>query len=185
LPREEEEFVDEALPPTPPSSNEQVSSPEMEINITADDFPNVLDDPGIGLEEFLQMQCDKHPETQNLINRAANQTDLFPNQDHEFEGFIQQTESSQELIAFDSSYCPKLSASYSLSLNSMMDSSAYQDLSRRGSFLVNSPDCQLRRTNSAFSDHIAVVEHFLQKKWESSNGLIKSQESGSVIFFLI
>lgn len=57
-------------------------------------------------------------------------------------------------------------------------SDAYGSIVDRGPLLVNGHDFQLRGTNSLFSDHIAVLEHFLRKKWVSSGAVMKHKHDG-------
>lgn len=51
-----------------------------------------------------------------------------------------------------------------------MGSSAYSAAAARSPILVQGAHFEVRRTNSAFSDHFNVVEYFLYQKWTKTEG---------------
>ena len=59
---------------------------------------------------------------------------------------------------------------------SQMGPAAYTDIVEKGPLLVHGPHGQLRRTNSLFSDHITVVEHFLKQKWKNAGALLNKSD---------
>jgi hypothetical protein len=62
-----------------------------------------------------------------------------------------------------------------------MGATSYAHAISRAPLLIRGPHGDLHKSNSLFSDHIAVVEHFLKQKWASPRSLLKHGEEGSVI----
>ncbi len=67
---------------------------------------------------------------------------------------------------------------------SQMGPAAYADVAAKGPLLVRGPHGQLHRTNSLFSDHITVVEHFLRQKWLNAGALLNRGDEWYVKFSL-
>jgi hypothetical protein len=53
-----------------------------------------------------------------------------------------------------------------------LESSSYDFGVARGQLLVKGAHSEVRRTNSAFSDHFNVVEHFLKESWKNSEAIL-------------
>ncbi|KAK5019947.1 hypothetical protein LTR16_000018 [Cryomyces antarcticus] len=56
----------------------------------------------------------------------------------------------------------------------------------KGPVIFSGDQTQIRATNSSFSDHINLVEHFLRQKWQGNSDLVKRDEclSNSVAFMI-
>lgn len=161
-------------PPTPPSSHDPVSSPEIEL--PEQSYSAALDESGLGIDNFMPMRDDEASTTQ--VANASDPSDMYLMGHNDI--FSNYNTHNNEISIFESgslSFSPKSTIPFSLSLP-QMNSAAYQDVTERGALLLKGQDCQLRRTNSAFSDHISVLEYFLQKKWEASGGLSNYQDTG-------
>ena len=65
-----------------------------------------------------------------------------------------------------------------------MGAMSYAHAISRAPLLIRGPHGDLHKSNSLFSDHIAVVEHFLKQKWASPRSLLKHGEEGSVTFLV-
>lgn len=186
-------------PPSPPSSHEQASSPEIEISSAPFPFPLNDMDPNTTLDEYL-INCQQDATVSHGLVQASAECNYLMSQSNPFEEDYTQQAPYQQLsipqtLSISSSNprveLPRVESVPEITflttqksvipeaLSYHMDSNAYLDLSGKGSLLLNREDCKLRRTNSVFSDHIAVLEYFLQKKWDSST-LGNSKDSGSV-----
>lgn len=68
-----------------------------------------------------------------------------------------------------------------------MGGTSYANAISKAPLLIRGPHGDLHKSNSLFSDHIAVVEHFLKQKWAGPRSLSKHGEEGlanSVSFML-
>jgi hypothetical protein len=68
---------------------------------------------------------------------------------------------------------PCLTAAISLSA---IQPSSYDFAVARGPVLVKGAHSEVRRTNSAFSDHFNVVEHFLKESWKNSEAILTNSD---------
>lgn len=59
-----------------------------------------------------------------------------------------------------------------------MGGSSYANTAGKAPLLIRGPHGELHKSNSLFSDHIAVVEHFLKQRWASPKSLLKHGEEG-------
>lgn len=165
-------------PPTPLLTHDAVSSADGDLSEQS--YTIALEDTDFGLEALVQMHGDKPPETETQLEAVefSSSSHMYSMDHNDF--FLSYDDHEDNTIALTgevSEYTPRLTIPLSLSMP-QMDSRAYKDLSERGSLLLEGQDCHLRRTNSPFSDHIAVFEYFLRKKWEGSGGLSNIDDVG-------
>ena len=147
-------------------------------------------DPGVGHEEIAMDGCYL-----GMHDLDTNQIDLLSNYDVEPSKTQQTSSMSSNLninffdpdnfLSNDASQSNALTmfcknGSYDSPMSqlplyfsfSQMGPAAYADVAVKGPLLVRGPGGQLHRTNSLFSDHIAVVEHFLRQKWLNAGALL-------------
>ncbi|RFU28417.1 hypothetical protein B7463_g7916, partial [Scytalidium lignicola] len=147
------------------SSHVGIESPEL-LAFTEPNFPNN--------QTFPEFQCNTAKDLAEKEASAEGGWDAPTSNDvPEFQHVIDNT--------FDLSRLP------SMTLQNTMGLSQYKNISSIGSFLLQEQESQLRNTNSLFSDHIAVCEHYLKLKWNRSAALLHREDNcltTSVYFML-
>ena len=142
-----------------------------------------MEDPGTSQMEFLNDDQVEASEIQQRFPISSHMDTDFFDLENLLSNDVPQA-NDLTLFCKSGSYSSPLSQlplSFTLS---QLGPAAYADVAVKGPLLVRGPHGQLHRTNSAFSDHITVVEHFLRQKWLNTGALLNRGDQWYVGSFL-
>jgi myosin heavy subunit len=182
-----------------PASHPDQDTPPNEESMTVSDFNEENEDPK---DDMVQQDISRVPEMNNSAMQAeANYADSSTIAQ------AVSLPRSQELVYWSGTSTPKsynfdnlLREGASPFFNGGNSNFAYQSMSpfsqqpllsyagmggtsysntvEKAPLLIRGPHGELHKSNSLFSDHIAVVEHFLKQRWASPKSLLKHGEEG-------
>jgi hypothetical protein len=160
-----------------PDLDISIDSTAIDDGLAPSALCNIVDNP----YSLFGIPSDRGKEAVDIISsaqiameypRSFDQTILYPH-----DGSHRSFSHSYTGYNTDRHLAPRLTTTLSFS---GIEPSSYDFAVARGPVLVKGAHSEVRRTNSAFSDHFNVVEHFLQQNWKNSEAILTNLDDWSV-----